>query len=152
MNKNLKLILLATIVTACQNQKAIQPAEEITLLPYPATEKGDVTDDYFGTEVADPYRWLENDTASNTKAWVDDQNKVTHTYLEQIPFREAIYKRLEKLWDYEKFSAPFKEGNYTYFYKNDGLQNQSRSEEHTSELQSLMRISYAVFCLKKKTT
>src|SRR3546814_9717167 len=106
MNKNLKLIVLATIVTACQNKKAIQPAEEITLLPYPATEKGDVTDDYFGTEVADPYRWLENDTASNTKAWVDDQNKVTHTYLEQIPFREANYKRLEKLWDYEKFSAP----------------------------------------------
>lgn len=125
MNKNLKLIVLATIVTACQNQQAIQPAEEISLLPYPATEKGDVTDDYFGTEVPDPYRWLENDMADDTKAWVSEQNKVTEAYLEQIPFRDAIYKRLEKLWNYEKFSAPFKEGDYTYFYKNDGLQNQS---------------------------
>lgn len=125
MNKNLKLIVLATIVTACQNQQAIQPAEEISLLPYPATEKGDVTDEYFGTEVPDPYRWLENDMADDTKAWVSEQNKVTEAYLEQIPFRDAIYKRLEKLWNYEKFSAPFKEGDYTYFYKNDGLQNQS---------------------------
>ncbi|HWK58514.1 MAG TPA: prolyl oligopeptidase family serine peptidase [Parapedobacter sp.] len=125
MNKNLKLIVLATIVTACQNQQAIQPAEEISLLPYPATGKGDVTDDYFGTEVPDPYRWLENDMADDTKAWVSEQNKVTEAYLEQIPFRDAIYKRLEKLWNYEKFSAPFKEGDYTYFYKNDGLQNQS---------------------------
>ncbi|MEC3878563.1 prolyl oligopeptidase family serine peptidase [Parapedobacter sp. 10938] len=125
MNKNLKLILLASIITACQHQKAIQPAEEITLLPYPETTKGDIADNYFGTEVADPYRWLENDTAAETKAWVTEQNKVTHAYLEQIPFREAIYKRLERLWNYEKFSAPFTEGNYTYFYKNDGLQNQS---------------------------
>ncbi len=125
MNKNLKLIVLATIVTACQNQQAIQPAEEISLLPYPATGKGDVTDDYFGTAVPDPYRWLENDMADDTKAWVSEQNKVTEAYLEQIPFRDAIYKRLEKLWNYEKFSAPFKEGDYTYFYKNDGLQNQS---------------------------
>src|SRR5690606_9769854 len=72
-----------------------------------------------------PYRWLENDTAADTKAWVTEQNKVTNDYLKQIPFRNAIYKRLEQLWDYEKFSAPFKEGDYTYFYKNDGLQNQS---------------------------
>lgn len=125
MNRNLKLIVLATLVTACQNQKAIQPADEITLLPYPETEKGTITDDYFGTVVPDPYRWLENDTAAETKAWVAAQNEVTNGYLQQIPFREAIYKRLEKLWDYEKFSAPFKEGDYTYFYKNDGLQNQS---------------------------
>lgn len=125
MNKNFKIIVLATIVTACQNQKAVQPAEEISLLPYPATEKGDIIDDYFGTEVPDPYRWLENDTASDTKTWVAEQNKVTNAYLEQIPFRDAIYKRLEKLWNYKKYSAPFKEGSYTYFYKNDGLQNQS---------------------------
>lgn len=125
MNKNFKLIVLATIVTACQNQKTIQPAKEIRMLAYPVTEKGDVVDDFFGTEVPDPYRWLENDTASNTKAWVAEQNKVTNAYLAQIPFRDAIYKRLEKLWNYEKFSAPFKEGEYTYFYKNDGLQSQS---------------------------
>ena len=125
MNRNLRLIVLTTFVTACQHQKAIQPLEEITLSPYPATEKGNVTDDYFGTEVADPYRWLENDTAADTKAWVVAQNEVTNSYLQQIPFRDAIYNRLEKLWNYEKFSAPFKEGDYTYFYKNDGLQNQS---------------------------
>lgn len=125
MNKNFKIIVLATIVTACQNQKTIQPAEEITLLPYPVTEKGNVTDDYFDTKVPDPYRWLENDTASDTKTWVAEQNKVTNAYLMQIPFRDAIYERLEKLWNYEKYSAPFKEGEYTYFYKNDGLQNQS---------------------------
>ncbi len=125
MNNTFKTIVLATLVTACQHQKAIHPAEEITLLPYPATEKGDVLDNHFGAEVPDPYRWLENDTAADTKAWVLEQNKVTNAYLEQIPFRDAIYNRLEKLWDYEKFSAPFKEGEYIYFYKNDGLQNQS---------------------------
>lgn len=125
MNKHVKIIVLATIVTACQNQKAINPAEEVTILPYPATEKRDVVDHHFGTEVPDPYRWLETDTAVTTKAWVAEQNEVTNGYLEQIPFREAIFARLEKLWDYEKFSAPFKEGDYTYFYKNDGLQNQS---------------------------
>ena len=124
---------MATVVTACQNQKAIEPAEEMTLLPYPETEKGGVTDDYFGTEVPDPYRWLENDTAVETKAWVDAQNKVTNDYLQQIPFRDAIYSRLEKLWNYEKFSAPFKEGDYTYFYKNDGLQNQSVLYRHKGD-------------------
>ncbi|SFB92818.1 prolyl oligopeptidase [Parapedobacter composti] len=125
MNKNVNLFVLATLITACQQQKAINPAPDITLLPYPETKRGNVVDQYFGTAVPDPYRWLENDTAADTKAWVKAQNKVTNNYLEQIPFREAIYKRLEKLWNYEKFSAPFKEGEYTYFYKNDGLQNQS---------------------------
>jgi len=125
MNRNLNLIVLATLVTACQQQKAINPAEEIKLLPYPETQKTDVVDNHFGVEVPDPYRWLENDTAKDTKAWVEAQNKVTNHYLEEIPFRDAIYKRLEKLWNYEKFSAPFKEGDYTYFFKNDGLQNQS---------------------------
>ena len=113
------------MITACQHQQTIPPAEEVTLLPYPETAKGDVTDDYFSTVVPDPYRWLENDTAADTKAWVAAENEVTHAYLEQIPFRDAIYSRLERLWNYEKFSAPFKEGDYTYFYKNDGLQNQS---------------------------
>lgn len=139
MNKNFKTIVLATLVTACQNEKAINPAEEITLLPYPSTEKGNVADSHFGTTVPDPYRWLENDTAANTKAWVTEQNKVTNAYLDQIPFRDAIYARLEKLWNYERFSAPFKEGDYTYFYKNDGLQNQSvlyrqKGEDGTTEI------------------
>jgi len=125
MNKPINVIIIATLVTACQEQKAIDPATTITLLPYPATKKEGVTDNYFGIEVSDPYRWLEDDTAADTKEWVEAQNQVTNHYLEQIPFRDAIHKRLEKLWNYEKFSAPFKEGDYTYFFKNDGLQNQS---------------------------
>jgi len=92
---------------------------------YPDTKKTDQTDDYFGTKVSDPYRWLENDMSDETKSWVVDENKVTTSYLSQIPFREAIKKRLTELWNYAKYSAPFKEGNYTYFYLNDGLQNQS---------------------------
>ncbi|MEP6845575.1 MAG: S9 family peptidase, partial [Panacibacter sp.] len=92
---------------------------------YPGTKKVEQTDDFFGTKVADPYRWLENDTARDTKAWVQQENAVTQQYLQQIPFRESIKNRLTQLWNYEKYSAPFKEGAYTYFYKNDGLQNQS---------------------------
>ncbi|WP_345330072.1 prolyl oligopeptidase family serine peptidase [Mucilaginibacter defluvii] len=97
----------------------------IKTLPYPKTKKGDVTDTYFGTTVPDPYRWLEDDRAADTKAWVQEQNKVTQNYLGQIPYREQIKERLTKLWNYEKYGAPFKEGKYTYFYKNDGLQSQS---------------------------
>jgi prolyl oligopeptidase len=92
---------------------------------YPQTKKGTVTDTYFNTTVPDPYRWLEDDRADDTKAWVTEENKVTQGYLAQIPFRETIRKRLETLWNYEKYSAPFKEGGYTYFYKNNGLQSQS---------------------------
>ncbi|MFB5944395.1 prolyl oligopeptidase family serine peptidase [Albibacterium sp. RHL897] len=94
------------------------------MLPYPETKKVEITDNYFGTAVVDPYRWLEDDMADDTKAWVAEENKVTQNYLSQIPFRDAIKDRLTELWNYEKFSAPFKEGDYTYFYKNDGLQNQ----------------------------
>lgn len=92
---------------------------------YPETKRGDQVDNYFGTDVADPYRWLEDDLSDSTKDWVERQNKVTFDYLSKIPYRDAINKRLSELWNYEKYSAPFKEGNYTYFYKNDGLQNQS---------------------------
>ena len=97
----------------------------IKTLPYPQTKKVDTVDTYFGTAVPDPYRWLENDRAADTKAWVKEENKVTQDYLGQIPYRDAIRKRLEVLWNYEKYSAPFKEGKYTYFYKNDGLQSQA---------------------------
>jgi prolyl oligopeptidase len=97
----------------------------IKTLPYPNTKKVDTVNTYFGTQVPDPYRWLENDQAADTKEWVKEGNKVTFNYLEQIPYRDAIKKRLETLWNYEKYSAPFKEGKYTYFYKNDGLQSQS---------------------------
>lgn len=103
----------------------IAPADSIKPLPYPKTEKGNISDDYFGTKVKDPYRWLEDDTSAETKAWVIAENKVTQDYLAQIPYREAMKDRLSELWNYEKFSAPFVEGGYTYFYKNDGLQNQA---------------------------
>jgi prolyl oligopeptidase len=93
--------------------------------PYPQTKKVDTIDTYFGTQVPDPYRWLENDRAEDTKEWVKAENTVTENYLEQIPYREAIRKELETLWNYEKYSAPFKEGQYLYFYKNDGLQSQA---------------------------
>lgn len=96
-----------------------------TKTQYPETRKDNTTDNYFGTEVADPYRWLEDDLSEETAAWVKAENEVTFNYLEQIPFRDAIKKRMEELWNYERVSAPFKEGDYTYYYKNDGLQNQS---------------------------
>ena len=93
-------------------------------MTYPKTNKIDASDTYFGNTVKDPYRWLEDDRSTETKAWVEAENLVTQNYLNRIPFRPAIKSRLETLWNYEKFTAPFKEGAFTYFYKNDGLQNQ----------------------------
>ncbi|GAA3976391.1 prolyl oligopeptidase family serine peptidase [Pedobacter ginsengiterrae] len=92
---------------------------------YPETKKDYTTDNYFGTRIADPYRWLENDTSTETKNWVDEENKITQNYLEQIPYREDIKNRLTEIWNYPKESAPFKAGEYYFFTKNDGLQNQS---------------------------
>lgn len=89
---------------------------------YPETKKIKHTDEYFSVKVEDPYRWLEDDLSSETKAWVDAQNKVTFGYLDQIPLRSQLKDQLTEIWNYEKISAPFKEGKYTYYYKNDGLQ------------------------------
>jgi prolyl oligopeptidase len=94
-------------------------------LQYPATAKGTQVDDYFGTKVSDPYRWLEDDNSEATRQWVKEQNVVTNNYLEKIPFRSQVKQRLEVLWNYPKYGSPFKKGGYYYFYKNDGLQNQS---------------------------
>ncbi len=94
-------------------------------IDYPDTKKVDQTDVYFGTKVEDPYRWLENDTSKETENWVIAQNKVTFDYLENIPFREDIKTRLTKLWNYTKISTPFKKGGYYFYFKNEGLQNQS---------------------------
>ena len=94
-------------------------------IKYPETKKVDQVDDYFGTKVSDPYRWLEDDKSAETAAWVAAENKVTQDYLSKIPFREQVRKRLEEMWNYPKYSSPFKEGEYYYYYKNDGLQNQS---------------------------
>ncbi|MBS9524173.1 S9 family peptidase [Litoribacter alkaliphilus] len=94
-------------------------------LNYPNTTKGEQIDTYWGEQLADPYRWLEDDHAEKTKAWVESQNKVTFDYLKKIPFRSQIREKLEDVWNYEKVGAPFEYGDYTYFYRNDGLQNQS---------------------------
>ena len=118
-----KVILFAALIGGCSNPNQ----EEVTsmALDYPDSRKDStVIDEYFGVEVADPYRWLEDDTSEETANWVAAQNKVTFDYLGTIPYRGAIKDRLTALWNYEKFSAPFKRGDYTYFYKNDGLQNQ----------------------------
>ncbi len=100
-------------------------AADAQQISYPFTKKTDTVDDYHGKKIADPYRWLENDHADDTKAWVIEQNKVTDGYLSKIPFRDKIKARLEEMMNYPKYGAPFREGKYYYFYKNDGLQNQS---------------------------
>ena len=92
---------------------------------YPLSRKADQVDDYHGTKVADPYRWLEDPDSEETKAWVEDQNTVTFGYLSEIAVREPIKQRLTQLWNYEKYGIPFKEGNRYFYFKNDGLQNQS---------------------------
>ena len=98
---------------------------KIKHLPYPDAERTEVVDNYFGTEVADPYRWLEDDRSEATAAWVEAENTVTEDYLAQIPFRGAIRDRLTELWNYPKEGAPSKHGDWWYYYYNDGLQNQS---------------------------
>ena len=94
-------------------------------LDYPQTRKGDQMDDYHGTKVADPYRWLEDDNSAETAKWVEAENKVTFGYLEKIPYRAEVKKRLEQLYNYPKYTAPFRKGELLFFTKNDGLQNQN---------------------------
>ncbi len=94
-------------------------------LTYPKTRKVDHVDQYHGVSVADPYRWLEDDNSADTKAWVKAQNEVSFGYLEKLPLRETFKKRIEVLSNYEKLSAPTRRGEWFYFYKNSGLQNQS---------------------------
>ena len=110
------LVMMATIATTAVNAQGLQ---------YPKTAKDGTVDEYFGTKVADPYRWLENDTSAQTAAWVEAENKVTNAYLAKIPFRGKLLKRLTELSNYERISAPHKRHGKWYFYKNDGLQNQS---------------------------
>jgi len=93
---------------------------------YPDTyADSSVVDNYHGKQVSDPFRWLEDDHASQTKEWTKAQNQVTFSYLDKIPFRKTISKRLEEMWNYERYNAPFKKGEYYYYFKNDGLQNQA---------------------------
>ncbi|AVI50562.1 S9 family peptidase [Pukyongia salina] len=120
MKKSIILSFLVLAIVACKEEIKKEPIA----VTYPETKKVDTVTNYFGTEVKDPYRWLEDDMSEETGEWVKTQNKVTFGYLDSIPFREELKQRLETLWNYEKVGAPFKEGDYTYFRKNDGLQNQ----------------------------
>ncbi|MCK0189565.1 prolyl oligopeptidase family serine peptidase [Arenibacter sp. F20364] len=119
--KTLLLIPLAyLLMLACETKE-----KNTIVLKYPNTKKVDSVDTYFGTKVIDPFRWLEDDRSPETENWVKQQNVTTFNYLEKIPFRKDIKKRLEQLWNFEKLGSPFKEGNYIYFFKNDGLQDQN---------------------------
>ena len=121
MKKIIAISIIGIFMVSCNNSESQKHIEKLT---YPTTKKVDTITDYFGTELNDPYRWLEDDMSPETEAWVGEQNKVTFDYLAKIPYREELKQRLEKLWNYEKIGSPFKEGEYTYFYKNNGLQNQ----------------------------
>ena len=114
MNR-LIIFSLLTIILSCQNTNNLK---------YPTTEKMVVIDSYFETDIQDPYRWLEDDLSEETMDWVNNQNKTTFNYLNSIPYKRNIKKRLEQIWNYEKRTSPFNEGDYTYYYKNNGLQNQ----------------------------
>jgi prolyl oligopeptidase len=113
------IFVLFFLLSCSSNQKKVK-----TEMSYPITAKKEVTDTYFGIDVKDSYRWLEDDRSKETESWVKTENETTFAYLNKISFRSDLKKRLEYLWNYEKISAPFREGDFTYFYKNNGLQNQ----------------------------
>ena len=127
--------VISCLLVACAEKSPTQTIQEVQSMDtktqtthkvnYPTTQKGNVVDNYFDQQVADPYRWLEDDRSLETGNWVTSQNKVTFDYLANIPYRKALKERLTTLWNYEKVGAPFTEGDYQYFYKNDGLQNQN---------------------------
>jgi len=112
---------MAAAIMSCNENKT----PENQALIYPKTKKVDTVDTYFGVKISDPYRWLENDTSLETAEWVKAQNKITFDYLDKISFRAKIKERLTKIWDYPKQTAPFKQSNHYFFYRNNGLQNQS---------------------------
>lgn len=122
MKKTVIIISAFFILLACKNESQ---KTNIIAVNYPKTKTVDTLNTYFGTEVKDPYRWLEDDRSEETENWVKSQNKATFSYLDKIPFREELKERLSSLWNYEKLGKPFIEGDYEYFYKNDGLQNQN---------------------------
>ncbi|WP_299132927.1 prolyl oligopeptidase family serine peptidase [uncultured Tenacibaculum sp.] len=114
------ILITGSIFMACKESKNTK--RDITV-NYPETTKIPVVDDYFGTKITDNYRWLEDDKSKETEAWVKAENEVTFDYLDKIPYRKELKNRLSELWNYEKLGVPFKRGDYTYFYKNNGLQN-----------------------------
>ena len=118
------LLIMGSVIALAACQEKPQPRYQVAQYPE-AFRDETVVDDYFGTKVADPYRWLENDTSAETNAWVEAERKVTDDYLSHIPFRAALKERLTALMNYERYSVPGKRfGRYIYS-KNDGLQNQS---------------------------
>ena len=121
ISKNLFPLLLLSMVIACNDSEN----KTETKLAYPVTKKVDTIDTYFNTKVADPYRWLEDDKSAETNERVKAENKLTYDYLSKIPFRDKIKDRLTKIWNFEKRGVPFKKGKNYFYYKNDGIQNQS---------------------------
>jgi len=121
MKKILIIVIFSIFIISCKNTESEKTIENLS---YPTTKKVDTVTDYFGTQVKDSYRWLEDDMSEETAAWVSAENEATFGYLSKIPYREELKNRLEELWNYEKVGSPFIEGDYTYFYKNNGLQNQ----------------------------
>jgi prolyl oligopeptidase len=115
------IVMIAILINSCGPKK--EPLSKVDA--YPESKKVDTVDVYFGVDVPDPYRWLEDDRSEETADWVKSQNEVTFAYLNNIPYREKLKTRLTELFDYERVSAPSREGDYDYFYRNDGLQNQS---------------------------
>lgn len=122
MKKIVSSIFIAAIIVSCNKTEKPGTNESLT---YPETRKDTVVNTYFGEKINDYYRWLEDDRSEETADWVTAQNEVTFAYLEKIPYREQLNKQLTEKWNYEKIGAPFVEGSYTYYFKNDGLQNQS---------------------------
>ena len=124
----LPMICISLLNTSCKEALVTTETSKANtnniFMDYPVTKKINVTDNYFGTVVNDPFRWLEDDLSDETEQWVDNQNNVTFEYLKSIPYRNQIKERLTELWNYEKVGTPFTEGEFTYFYKNTGLQNQ----------------------------
>lgn len=116
----LSFVIAGLIFSGCNKSYEVASAGQ-----YPVAKKVDTVDTYFGIRVADPYRWMENDTTQETADWVKAENDVTFGFLNNIPYREKVKKRLEALNNYEKVGSPFKQGSYLYFYKNEGLQNHS---------------------------
>jgi len=114
----------AMLAACLAGSLSLQSQETEMPIKYPETRKDNASDTYFGKEVADPYRWLEDDRSEETAAWVKAQNEVSFAFLDRIPYRETLKKRMTELWNYEKYSSPARHGQYNYFYKNDGLQNQ----------------------------
>ncbi len=121
MKKQFTVLTIALLImsTSCMQKN------EKTKITYPKAKKVDTTDTYFGHKVADPYRWLEDDNSIETAHWVAEENTITKNYLAEIPFLEKLRKRLTDIWNYPKYGVPFKKGDQYFYFKNDGIQNQS---------------------------